>query len=103
MKASTKTFAHIVVCASLMLGAMPASAAVIVLKGALDASQVVAPIYETDADGNQVLNGNGDPIALIGALIVAAANRRDGRSTSRQRWRGRGCWSSPPSTKSPNS
>jgi hypothetical protein len=64
MKSLPKILAHIVVCASLVLGAAPASAAVIVLKGALDASQVVAPIYETDANGNQVLNGNGDPIVI---------------------------------------
>jgi hypothetical protein len=64
MKPSPKVLAQIVVCASLLLGAMPVSAAVIVLNGSLDASQVVAPIYETDANGNQVLNGNGDPIAI---------------------------------------
>ena len=64
MKPSPRALAQIVVCASLLLGAVPASAAVIVLKGALDASQVVAPVYQTDADGNQVLDANGDPIVI---------------------------------------
>jgi hypothetical protein len=64
MKPLPKVFAHIVVCASLILGTVPASAAVIVLKGALDASQVVAPVYQTDANGNQVLDANGDPIVI---------------------------------------
>lgn len=64
MKPSPKDLAQIVVCVSLILGAVPASAAVIVLKGALDASQVVAPVYQTDANGNQVLDANGNPIVI---------------------------------------
>ncbi len=43
---------------------MPASAAVIVLRGGLDASQVVVPVYQTDANGNQVLDSNGNPIVI---------------------------------------
>ena len=51
MKRSSKLLAQLAVSASLMLGALPAGAAVIVLKGALDASQVVVPVYQTDANG----------------------------------------------------
>jgi hypothetical protein len=64
MKPSLRVLALSLVSASLVLGALPASAAVITLKGSLDASQVVVPVYETDANGNQVLDANGDPIVI---------------------------------------
>jgi hypothetical protein len=64
MRPSSKALTQIVVSASLIFAALPASAAMIELQGALDASQVVAPVYQTDANGNQVLDANGNPTVI---------------------------------------
>jgi hypothetical protein len=51
--------------ASVLLGSsVPAKASQVILTGTLDASQVVAPVYQTDANGNQVLDANGNPIVI---------------------------------------
>jgi CHRD domain-containing protein len=54
----------VAVLAAALAVATPAKAGYVVLSGSLDASQVVAPVYQTDSNGNQVLDTNGNPIVI---------------------------------------
>jgi CHRD domain/PEP-CTERM motif len=56
VKSSLITFARMLTGAAVLTMAMPATADLIVLTGALDASQVVVPV--TDADGNVIGSSN---------------------------------------------
>lgn len=62
-KSSTVMLAAAAAAAALVV-VMPASAALVVLSGSLDNLQVVAPVYQTDSNGNVVLDGNGNPIVI---------------------------------------
>jgi CHRD domain/PEP-CTERM motif len=73
MQLTMKTFARISTVAAVLIVAMPVKADLIVLTGYLDASQVVAPVYDTD--GITVIGSthfiNGQPVSTSTATGFA--------------------------------
>ena len=67
--------------ATTLAAVTPAKAALVTLSGSLNNFQVVAPVYQTDSNGNVVLDVYGNPI-VIGSTLTTSTGQPVSTSTA---------------------